>query len=83
MTCGTPVIANLTSDIGKYLQDGENGIVCENETPKACAVALKKALLLTDEEKTNMRAKAFSTAEVGFNYLAYTEALQVFLDHCI
>ena len=80
MACGTPVIANLTSDLGKYLVDGSNAIICENETPEACATALRKALNVPKEELMLMRSNARSTALSSFNWMSYTAELKKFLE---
>lgn len=79
MACGTPVIANLTSDLSKYVIDGKTGIVCRDETPEACADAFRRALALTKEECEIMRACAFDMAKNAFDYRNYEEALNEFL----
>lgn len=83
MACGTPVIANITSDLGKYIIDGKTGIVCENESPEACAEAFRRALAMTADEKTEMRKAAYEMANVGFNYLSYVDAMREFLEKAI
>ena len=80
MACGTPVIANITSDLGKYIIDGKTGIICENETPEACAKAFRRALNLTREQMAEMRREALKMAEKSFDYRAYTEAMERFLN---
>lgn len=79
MACGTPVIANITSDLGKYLIDGANSIICDNETPEACAYAIKRAMTISSEEKEKMSVNARDTAGVGFNYITYESSLKDFL----
>lgn len=79
MACGTPVIANITSDLGKYIIDGKTGIVCRDETPEACADALRRTLALTDEEKEGMRKAAWNMANAAFDYRAYVEVMENFL----
>ena len=83
MACGTPVIANITSDLGKYIIDGKTGIVCENESPEACAEAFRRALAMTADEKTAMRKAAYEMANVGFNYLSYVDDMREFLERTI
>lgn len=80
LACGTPVIANITSDLGKYLVDGVNSIICENEDPRSCADAIKRALTLSLESKMEMFKNARNTASVGFNYVTYTDCLKDFLN---
>lgn len=83
MACGTPVIANITSDLGKYIIDGETGIVCANETPEACAEGFRRALAMTTEEKTKMRRAAYDMANTGFNYLSYVDDMREFLERAL
>ena len=80
MACGTPVIANLTSDLGKYVIDGETGIVCADETKESCAEAFRKALRLTAEERTDMKIKVLNMATNAFSYDAYIEDMKNFID---
>ena len=80
MACGTPVIANITSDLGKYIIDGETGIVCANETPEACAEGFKRALAMSTEEKNKMCKSAYEMARVAFNYESYVDEMREFLN---
>ena len=80
MACGTPVIANITSDLGKYILDGKTGIVCRDETAEACAEAFRRVLALTEEERFNMRKNALDMAKESFDYRVYTDALEKFLE---
>lgn len=79
MACGTPVIANLTSDLAKYIIDGKTGIICENESPQACAEAFRKTLALTIEQKQQMRKDTLEMAKSGFDYRSYKEQIEEFL----
>lgn len=79
MACGTPVIANLTSDLGKYIIDGETGFVCVDESPEACKTALQRVLSMTEQEKANMRKEAMEVAKIGFNYKTYLADMRDFL----
>ena len=79
MAAGVPVIANLTSDIGLYLHDEVEGLVCANESPEACAVALQRALKLSVVQKKKMRISARRQAEKGFNYETYVVDVNKYL----
>ena len=79
MAAGIPVIANLTSDIGQYLRDGVEGIVCDNESSEACATAFKRAIDLADEQHKCMRECARRQAQKSFDYRAYKEIFWDFL----
>ena len=75
MACGTPVIANITSDLGKYIIDGENGVVCKDETLDSCVCALKKILHISNQKHQKMREKAKLKAELSFDYRIYRETI--------
>lgn len=82
MACGTPVIANHTSDLHKYIRDGETGIVVHNESAEACAIAFRKAIHLSHSERAMMRKMALKEANSSFNYLSYVEPLRRFIEEC-
>lgn len=44
-TSGTPVIANITSDLGKYLKDGETGFIVTKPSEEAVYRTLKEKVL--------------------------------------
>lgn len=75
MSCGTPVIANITSDLGKYIIDGKTGIICENETKEACAKAIKRAIGISPDERKKMRENAISMAKESFDYRVYIDVM--------
>lgn len=76
---GTPVIANLTSDLGLYLRDGIEGMVCSDHSVDAFVVALKRALELTPEQRLLMRKAARQQAEKAFDFRGYADELSRFL----
>lgn len=78
---GTPLFLNMTSDLGMYLKDGYDCIEVENETPEAIAVALRRALALTPEEKDQMKKNARKTAEDNFDYRLYIESFGQFIQN--
>ena len=69
MSCCTPLIATLTSNIGDYLQDGVNGFIVSDEHP--LREVLKKAASLSSAEKIKMKeaCKSFEC----FDYHSYKE----------
>ncbi|SCF29424.1 glycosyltransferase [Micromonospora mirobrigensis] len=77
---GTPVIANLTSDLGRYLTDGVEGLVCRDNSVQALGEALGRALRLGAAERGDMRAAARRQAIRSFDFRAYAEPLGTFLD---
>lgn len=80
LAMGTPVILNLTSDLGEYVHDGKEGIICDDYTVDALVSALKKAIKLTTEEKVTMRQAARLQAERSFDCYAYSEILKQFIE---
>ena len=58
----TPMIANITSDLGKYLVDGYNSLIVSDETSESLEVVLKKAISLSKEERAQMCQNAYDTA---------------------
>lgn len=80
MACGTPVIANLTSDLGSYILDGNTGLICEDESAESCARAYRRALRLTGAEKAAMRMAAAEMAKTGFANGCYVEKTAAFLE---
>ena len=69
MSCCTPLIATLTSNIGDYLQDGVNGFIVSDEHP--LGEVLEKAASLSSAEKIKMKeaCKSFE----GFDYHSYKD----------
>ena len=80
MSNGTPVIANLSSDLGTYLHDGIEGFVCRDHSVDAFAESLHRALLLPAAERLKMRFAARKQAEHSFCFSTYTNVLIDFLD---
>lgn len=74
MAAGTPVISNLTGDIGLYLQDRRNGFVLHDTSENSLERVLKTVLSLSNDEKRTMRLNARTTAEKYFNYKMYVDS---------
>jgi len=79
LALGTPVICNLTSDLGNYIHDGAEGIVCADYQPEDLVAALERALALSVEQRAAMRAAARARAEAAFDYRQYAAPLADFL----
>jgi glycosyltransferase involved in cell wall biosynthesis len=77
---GTPVIANITTDLRDYLHDGIEGLICPDHTAEAFAQTLDRALVLTQEERNQMRKAARRQAERSFDYRNYTKSLKAFFE---
>ena len=78
--CGTPVISNITSDLGKYLIDMKNSIICKDETVESCKQALLKTLEIETKEYSKMRMDAYKTASDFFSYHVYSMLLYDFIN---
>ena len=79
LSSSTPVISNLTSDLGMYLQDGCNSIVVNGTTVEDCAKALKKAVSVSYEQRLEMQKKSRETAEKEFDYEVYISEFEEFI----
>jgi glycosyltransferase involved in cell wall biosynthesis len=76
---GTPVICNITSDLEDYLINDENSLIVKECTPEAFEITLRKAMILSCEEKQKLYLKARETAEKYFDYRNYLEQFNAFL----
>lgn len=79
LATATPIICNLTSDLGKYLKDGENCLIVETFSAKAFAEAIRRALSLSIEEKKMLSYNARITAERYFDYRIYINQFNHFI----
>ncbi|MGW4498548.1 glycosyltransferase [Micromonospora sp. NPDC004336] len=77
---GTPVIANLTSDLGDYLRHGVEGLVCDGWSEAELAKGLHAALELTATQREAMRGAARKQALESFDYRAYAPRLAALLE---
>ncbi|MBQ9886572.1 MAG: glycosyltransferase [Lachnospiraceae bacterium] len=76
--CGTPVITNLTSNIGDYLVDGENGyIVKELNADSVRSVFVK--ISAADSQMIEKMKKHCKEIEL-FNYKYYIEDMKNFME---
>jgi glycosyltransferase involved in cell wall biosynthesis len=79
LNAGLPVIANLTSDLNFYLNDGYNGIVVNAISVDALTEKIKGILLMDKNELLMMKKNARKTAIDQFDYRIYSGILQNFL----
>ena len=78
-TSGTPIIANLTSDLGKYLKDGETGFVVEEPTEDAVYRVLKEKVMSLNREKVESMKNNVHNIADQLDYRAYVEPLRTFM----
>lgn len=79
--CGTPVIANLTSDLHLHLRDGETGLVCDGPDTGAIAATLERALAMDAPALRGMRAACIDHASTAFHPAGYATALHDLLQY--
>lgn len=75
----TPILCNLSSDLGDYLRDGENALLADSHHPKDIAAAMRRALALSVEEKERMSRCALESAKEYFDYRNYVSEIKRFL----
>ena len=75
MAVGTPVITNLTGDIGLYLKNEVNGFVVDMTTEEDLAMTLKKITKMTDKQYKAMRLHSREKAEEAFDYRNYKQSI--------
>lgn len=76
----TPVIFNLSGDVGVYLQDGQNAIECRNDSPLAFAEGLRKVLALDQTKYISMARNAFATAKEKLSIEHFEKPICDFLE---
>lgn len=70
LSVGTPVIANLTSDLGFYLKDGINGYICKDDSVESLVDVLLSCI--NNNDFSTMRINARRAAEKYFDISAYS-----------
>lgn len=76
---GTPVMCNITSDLGNYIIDRVNGIIIEDCSESCFVAGLEKVLKMTLEERKIMQKNARKTAELYFDYRNHISTLRSLL----
>lgn len=76
--CGVPVLANLTSDLGEYLTDGENAVICQDNSIQECRNAIIRILNFPESKINEMKAVARKTS-AQFDYRNYCESMKQFV----
>ncbi|MDP9894174.1 glycosyltransferase involved in cell wall biosynthesis [Variovorax boronicumulans] len=77
---GTPVIANITSDLGEHLIDGATGWICEKPSPQSLKATLFRAAKINREKHTQMRQACRDQALRAFDYRNAASSLTQFLE---
>ena len=76
LAVGTPVITNLTGDIGLYLRDGENGLVVSDDSEDQLKNTFNKIIEMKAGDLSKMRKIARKTAEQYFDFREYTNIIE-------
>lgn len=69
IACGTPVLTNITSDIGKYLIEGENGYIIDTTSFETICSTLSQALTTSSERISGM--KDYCRRDRTFDYHSF------------
>lgn len=80
MAVGTPVIANLTSDLGDHIRDRETGLVCPISEAEAFAEALGVAVQGGRRMSAALGAGAREEALRAFDFRQYSGQLSSFVE---
>lgn len=75
---GVPIIANLTSDIGMYLRDGDNGIALKDWSVETFVGKVCELNRLPDERIKQMKNSARLEAVRSFDYRNYIDDMKHF-----
>ena len=75
LALGTPVITNLSSDLGEYLSEGNTGYVCATPNSNGLQGVLRKAMLTGVRERNTMRRASRQLAEQSFNCSRYSDII--------
>ena len=74
------MICNLTSDLGKYLVDGQNGFVVAECSSHSLQRQLIRAIGQSTSRRISMCVEAHETAYKCFSYKAYTAELDALIN---
>ena len=77
ITAGVPVLANLTSNLGDYLQQGKNGFPIDASTDETLKSSLERVLSLPKEELLKVRKEINRDL---FDYRCYIPQVKEFLE---
>ncbi|MPT36129.1 MAG: glycosyltransferase family 1 protein [Flavobacterium sp.] len=79
LATATPVMCNITSDLGDYLTDGENALLVKSCSEKEFKNTLEKALALSWEQRNELCLNARKTAEANFDYRNFITQFESFI----
>ncbi|WP_157866637.1 glycosyltransferase [Aromatoleum aromaticum] len=75
---GTPVMANLSSNLADYLTHGQNSLVIDSLEPLALSKCILRAASMNDNELASMHRHASISANTYFTPRSHSEAMSAF-----
>ncbi len=72
----TPVICNISSDLGRFLKDGYNSLIVDNYDVDILKNVLRRSMQLTYEDRRIYCINARKTAEEKFLYNYYLDSIK-------
>lgn len=80
LVTGTPVLCNLTSDLGDFLTDGYDAVILKDCTQETVCEALVRMIGMSYEDREKMYLNARKTAETKFDYRLFEKAVSDFAE---
>lgn len=77
LVVGTPVISNITSDLGTYLENGYNGFICPDPLLSSLTQVINNCFKVVNYDE--MRKNARHTAEQYFDFDKYADDFKIIL----
>lgn len=77
---GTPVIGNITSDLDRYLIDGETGFIVPEPSEEAVYNTLNKKVMSLDKAEIAKLKENVREVAKRFDYHSYSETLHLFMN---
>lgn len=81
LSMGTPIILNLTSDLGEYLVHGENVLVCEDYSAHSLKRQVLNAYYMDENEYKAMSKNAIKTTCDSFSFKSKSQLIKLYLSN--
>lgn len=79
LSLGTPIIANLSSNLDEYLIDGENSIIVKKLEAEAFCDALRRVAKFGEHEYKKMQSHALDCSNTNFKVENHAAAINEFI----
>ena len=79
-SCAVPMIANLSGDMGYYMKDMENGLICSTESIDDFLIQLKQSISIYQNKHSALSEGALKTAKEQLDNSCYYDAFEIFID---